>query len=548
MILAVLLIYQALAVLLSDRCPTISKIRSSKRTPVSSPAAKRTPVSSPVSASTSVSTPVVDPASVPASSHVSAVPPPPLGGTTGKNFSVDKYYELQDKKLELRAKQRPEAAKLDSPKTIFDGSSILSADSGIPVDYEDGEFEDEATSSSQSHESKPASGTRRPREDDSDASSSKRPRSSSDAVPSRLEALAITSERRDATRTDDTGREPWMPSQKVIDDRYGATAPPNEIPLYVDSRIVDDAEAAAKHFDNLTKQRRDYYISLYHELRYWSSKKTSGRSRVPECQALCQSWNQFVANFNSGPAYRERIASARERFIKFSKPSVVQPVHEGSVNANIPCAVPEGVHCPRCPTGAPRISERDLTGYTTNRVPANVKALRAKLVCTRQHSSVSVVGFVRHHLFRTVRHQDVSGKPRISKETRLSPTSTKTNRTFSDWYDQQSDPPRGGSYRGQSYASVGGVGRSSYGQPRVDQGLQALHARVEALWTVQVSESAEVRQLLLLQKACVADVAQTASNIRVEVFEQVRPLQEKVKRLEEKLRMLRVSSSTSHHG
>ncbi|OWY91362.1 hypothetical protein PHMEG_00040091, partial [Phytophthora megakarya] len=275
----------------------------------------------------------------------------------------------------------------------------------------------------------------------------------------------------------DTVREPWMPSEKVVDDRYGAQVPPNEIPLYVDTRIVDGPEAAAKHFDNSTNQRRDYYISLFHELRYWSSKKTSGRSRVPEWHALCQSWNQFVANFNSGPAaYRERIASARERFIKFSKTSVVQRVYEGSVNANIPCAVPEG----------------------------------------------SVVGFVRHHHFRNIRHQDVSGKPGdpiVSNEYENEPDLGSS----SDWYGQQSDPPRGGSNRGQSYASVGGAGRSSYGQPRVDHGLQALHACVEALATVQASESAEFRQQLNLQKAYVAEAAQTTSNIRYEVLESPSP-------------------------
>ncbi|OWY90645.1 hypothetical protein PHMEG_00041142, partial [Phytophthora megakarya] len=94
-------------------------------------------------------------------------------------------------------------------------------------------------------------------------------------------------------------------------------------------------------------------------------------------------------NFNNDPAgYRERISSTRERFAKYSVTSAVQHVHEASVNAKIPCAVPEGVHCPHCPVGAPRIGERDLTGYTTTRVPANIKELRAKLVCTRQHPSV----------------------------------------------------------------------------------------------------------------------------------------------------------------
>ncbi|OWY94084.1 hypothetical protein PHMEG_00036288 [Phytophthora megakarya] len=538
-----------------------------KRIPVSSPVAvatvASTPAPAPASASTSVSTPVIDSASVPASAHVSAVTPISPSGTTEKNVSVDKYLELQEKKLELEAKQRAGAAKPDSPKTVFDGSSIFSADGGIPVDYEDGGLEDEVTSSSQSHESKPASGTRRPREDDSDASSSKRPRSASDAVPSRLEALAITSDR-DATRTDDIVHEPWMPSESGIKERYGALIPPNEIPLYVDNRIVDDAEAAAKHFDNSTNQKRDYYISLFHELQYWSSKKTSGRSKVPEWQALCQSWNQFVTNFNNDPAgYRERISSARERFVKYSR------VHEGSVNANIPCAVPEGVHCTHCPVGAPRISERDLTGYTTNRVPVNIKELRAKLVCTRQHPSV----VTEHNTPRTTAPRSVTppvrgglrtpspfperpssgrfgettyleGEPIVSNEYENEPDLGSS----SGWCGQQSDPPRGGSYRGQSYASVGGAGRSSYGQPWVDHGLQALHARVEAVERIQVSEMPELRQELFLQKAYVAEAAQTTSNIRVEVLEQVRLLQEKVKRIEEKVRALRASSSTSHHG
>ncbi|OWZ13590.1 hypothetical protein PHMEG_00013051 [Phytophthora megakarya] len=188
-----------------------------------------------------------------------------------------------------------------------------------------------------------------------------------------LEALAITSEQRDATRTDDTVREPWMPSERVIKDRYGAIVPPNPIPLYIDNRIVADAEAVTKHFVPETNQRRDYYISLLHELRYWSSKKTSGRSKVAEWQALCQSRNQFVANFNNDPSgYRERISSARERFAKYSVTSAVQRVHEGSCRrAFIACTAP-----------------LVLLVYTTNRVPANVKELRAKLACTRQHPSV----------------------------------------------------------------------------------------------------------------------------------------------------------------
>ncbi|OWZ02256.1 hypothetical protein PHMEG_00026213 [Phytophthora megakarya] len=460
-----------------------------------------------MSALTSVSTPAVDTASVPASTPVSAFPPIPKGGTTGKKFSVAEYYERQNKKLELKAKQRAEAAKQDSPKTIFDGSSVLSADGGIPVDYEDGELEDEATSSSQSHEFKPATGSRRPREEDSDASSSKRPRCASDV-----------------TRTDDTVREPWMPSEKVIKDRYGALVPPNPIPRYFDNRIVDDAEAVAKHLKPGTDQRRDYYISLFHELRYWSSNKTSGRSKVPEWQALCQSWNQFDTNFNNDPAgYRERIVSARERFAKFSVTSAVQRVHDASVNAKIPCAVPDGVHCPHCSHGAPRISERDLTGYTVSRVPANVKELRAKLSCTRQHPNVvPVYNTPRNTAPRSVTPRDrvglrtpspfperptsgrfgetmyLDGEPIVSNEFENEPDLGSS----SGLCDQQSDPLRGGSgYRGQGYASAGGVGCSSYDRP---QALEDVHAVVFAA----------LKQQLHLLNASMCEAAQT---IRVEM-------------------------------
>ncbi|KAG3050359.1 hypothetical protein PI124_g22610 [Phytophthora idaei] len=48
---------------------------------------------------------------------------------------------------------------------------------------------------------------------------------------------------------------------------FGATSLPNPIPLYVCNAIIDDAEAAAQHFDPMTNQRRDYFIGLFHELR-----------------------------------------------------------------------------------------------------------------------------------------------------------------------------------------------------------------------------------------------------------------------------------------
>ncbi|OWY90741.1 hypothetical protein PHMEG_00040990, partial [Phytophthora megakarya] len=304
-------------------------------------------------------------------------------------------------------------------------------------------------------------------------------------------------------RTDDTVREPWMRSKKVI-DRYGAMVPPNgyrctsTLELSTTLKLLRSTSSRRRTKDEITISRS--FTS--------SGIGARRRLRVPEWQALCQSWNQFVVNFNNGPAaYREGIASARERFMRYSITSVVQRVQEGSVNAYIPCAVPEGVHCSHCPAGAPRISERDLTGYTTNRVPANIIELRAKLACTRQHPSV----VPEHNTLRNTAPRSVT--PPVRGGIR-SPSPFP-------------ERPSSGRFGETTYDSVGGAGRSSYGQPPVDHGLQALHARVEALATVQASESAEFRQQLNLQKTYVVEAAQTTSDIRVELLEQVRLLREK---------------------
>ncbi|KAG3068610.1 hypothetical protein PI125_g23373 [Phytophthora idaei] len=107
-----------------------------------------------------------------------------------------------------------------------------------------------------------------------------------------------------------------MPGASDIASRFGATSPPNLIPLYVYRAINDDAEAAAQ----MTNQRRDYYIGLFHELGWHASKKTSRKSKAPEWVALCQSWNAFVENFNKdAKAYRARITAAQRRFETFSR-------------------------------------------------------------------------------------------------------------------------------------------------------------------------------------------------------------------------------------
>uniref|UniRef100_H3HA18 Integrase catalytic domain-containing protein n=1 Tax=Phytophthora ramorum TaxID=164328 RepID=H3HA18_PHYRM len=156
-----------------------------------------------------------------------------------------------------------------------------------------------------------------------------------------------------------------MPSQSEIGSRFGATAPPNLYALYSCNAIVDDDVAKRLHFDPLTNQRRDYYIGLFHELRWFASKKTSRRSKVPEWQALCQSWSAFVENLNKNPAgYRDRISQARERYEKFSN------------------RVPYDT--------ALRITERDVNGYTSMCVPDDLKTLRASFQAQASSSAPDI--------------------------------------------------------------------------------------------------------------------------------------------------------------
>ncbi|KAG3104175.1 hypothetical protein PI124_g12924 [Phytophthora idaei] len=219
----------------------------------------------------------------------------------------------------------------------------------------------------------PVIGSRRSREDDPSASNSKRSRNEE-------EEKAPTPVTPSSPRSVPTERVPWMPSASEIASRFGVASPPDRIPLYVCSAIIDDPEAAAQHFDPMTNQRRDYYIELFHELRWHASKKTSRKSKVPEWMALCQSWNAFAKNLNKdAKAYRARITVAQRRFETFSRRHMIDRLHNEAMEAGIPCAVPFGTACSHCPPGAERLTERGVTGYTTVRVPVQLRDLHVQL-------------------------------------------------------------------------------------------------------------------------------------------------------------------------
>ncbi|KAE9280671.1 hypothetical protein PR003_g27894, partial [Phytophthora rubi] len=270
-------------------------------------------------------------------------------------------------------------------ETLFEDLGV-----GGDVDMEEGEEEREPPFSGRDEASV---GTRRPRGDDSGASSSKLSRNGSDRPLADAGTLSTPRDGDDddsispATVTSRTNpvRDPWMPSSSEIQSRYGSTTPVSRHALYSCNAIVDDDVAKELDFDPATDQRRDYYIGLFHELRFYGNKKHSRKSKVAEWEALCQSWGAFVENFN-----RELVCSASERYERFSKRPKILRLHDGAVKAGIQCPVPSGVACARCRTGVVRLSERDLNGYTGISVPVELKTLCEKLIT--QLSSESAEG------------------------------------------------------------------------------------------------------------------------------------------------------------
>ncbi|KAE9304178.1 hypothetical protein PF008_g22034 [Phytophthora fragariae] len=196
-------------------------------------------------------------------------------------------------------------------ETLFEELGI-----GEDVDMDEGEEERDSSSSGRNEASV---GTRRTREDDSDASSSKRSCSGSDRPLADAGALSTPRGGDDDDSTPSTTvtsrtnpvRDPWMPSPSEIQSRYGSTSPVGRYALYSCSAINDADVTKELDFDPATNQKRDYYIGLFHELRFYGNKKNSRKSKVTEWEALCQSWSAFVENFNRDQAgYRERALRA----------------------------------------------------------------------------------------------------------------------------------------------------------------------------------------------------------------------------------------------
>ncbi|POM71572.1 Hypothetical protein PHPALM_11842 [Phytophthora palmivora] len=304
-----------------------------------------------------------------------------------------------------------------------------------------------------------------------------------------------------APRTEPPVRDTLMPSARIIADRVGNPLPPHPIPLYVYNSIVDDASVIAMNFEPLSTQRRDYYIALFHELCHWNSKKTSRNSKVPE--------------------YRDRLAAARERFGRFSKRVKIERLHNEAVEAGIPCAVPIGFNCSHCPIRAVRLSDADINGYTSVRVPEQLEDLRASFEDALESSSVANNRNTRRGITprvhgglrtpssfperppsgRSAGTMYLAGERIVSNEFENEPDLGSS----SGEYGPLSDPHSGGS----SFAQCAFGKQPPYAQPGAgaEHSASSFDARVKALEELQSAVFAALKQDLSMMKAQAAQLS-----------------------------------------
>ncbi|KAG3051063.1 hypothetical protein PC122_g23059 [Phytophthora cactorum] len=186
------------------------------------------------------------------------------------------------------------------------------------------------------------------------------------------------------------------------------------------------------------------------------------------------------------------------------------------MEAGIPCAVPFGTACSHCPPGAERLTERDVTGYTAVRVPAQLRDLRVQLERRderRDTPSVSGDRSARAGVTPTFRSGLRTPSPfpeRPLSERSAVPMYLGGKEILSNKYE---DKPNLGSSSGvhsprfarlstessRAHRAVGAAGAErypSYGQPQLDRDSRALYDRVAALEQFQSGEFAQLQQEL----------------------------------------------------
>ncbi|GMF64228.1 unnamed protein product [Phytophthora fragariaefolia] len=188
-----------------------------------------------------------------------------------------------------------------------------------------------------------------------------------------------------------------------------------------------------------------------------------------------------------------------------------------------------GIACEHCHVGAVRVSERDINGYTGVRVPEELKTLRTHLIAQRSSSAAGG---------RSTLPRAVGNYSSRSSFTPFGGLVVAGFEILSNEYEN--DPDLGSGSDDQQFA-----GRSCEFPPvRLAVGVEAAGRRrgsgppdsvdrLEAVERLQTAEFAALKEELALLKAQLAQVAQTASNVQVDLGSKLAVLRTRVGALEQ---------------
>ncbi|KAF1316915.1 hypothetical protein FI667_g15121, partial [Globisporangium splendens] len=166
----------------------------------------------------------------------------------------------------------------------------------------------------------------------------------------------------------------WTPKPNWIRAHRG-TQRAGTHALYNVGTIKDDDFVLRQNF--YPKAREEFYIDLFHSMRYFDGRSKSKKSHSAEKQALflSQAWSAFVANFNEDAVKCiSRLRDNREKFLRHNAVGKLLAIHEECMDLGVPCGVkttPRG--CRICTGDDPQLTEEQLQGYKGVMLPRGLQ-------------------------------------------------------------------------------------------------------------------------------------------------------------------------------